>query len=527
MVASSRHRRRPSRRVAALATVLTCSALATASATTASAADGFAVRTSTSTAPVVDSAGATWSADSGFTGGTRRTLASTTAVSGTSDPALYRSYRYGMTGWSTAVPQAGDYDVTLKMVEPYWTADGRRVFDVSAEGTRVLSAVDVHAAGGRLGAVDRTVRVRVVDGRLDLAFTASQDKAVVSAVQVRAVPAAAPVAAAPATTPTETTAARTWVSGSSCAGAADGAFGTWRGRPLELVTTWADDNAAMTNFWTLQPGGEHGAWRGDLDVAVGAFGAGESWARAATGAYDARWRTSMTKLAELRRSSTGTTYVRFAHEMNGDWYPWKVDAASRADFVTSWKRFRAIQREVLPGAKLVFNVNRESVGSGVDWRTTFPGAAHVDVLGVDYYNQWPAVSTHAEWDAAVLQRDGFGAPKGLQRHLEYARSQGLPLSVSEWSGNASQGDSPVFVERMHRFFAENGGTGPGEVLYESLFNCWGTEGDFQLNPTVRLPLSAEAYRRAWSQPSTPTTSTPTTSTPTAAPPTGQCVAPGV
>ena len=33
-----------------------------------------------------------------------------------------------------------------------------------------------------------------------------------------------------------------------------------------------------------------------MDVAIGAIGPGETWAAAAQGAYDARWRTSLTKL---------------------------------------------------------------------------------------------------------------------------------------------------------------------------------------------------------------------------------------
>ncbi|ATB39330.1 hypothetical protein CYFUS_004774 [Cystobacter fuscus] len=198
-------------------------------------------------------------------------------------------------------------------------------------------------------------------------------------------------------------------------------------------------------------------------------------------------------LAGALTSRTGTVYIRFAHEMNGNWYPWKVTSSDATSFITAWKRYRALQKEIFPAAKLVFNVNRESVSSGIDWRKTFPGAAYVDVMGVDYYNQYPYVATVTDWNNAIQQTDGYGAPKGLARHLEFARSVGLPLSISEWSGNADNGDSPLFIEQMHNFFKVNGGTGAGKVLYEVLFNVDRDNRRWILNPNTRMPNSAARY----------------------------------
>ncbi len=71
----------------------------------------------------------------------------------------------------------------------------------------------------------------------------------------------------------------------------------------------------------------------------------------------------------------------------------------------------------------------------------------------------------------------------------------LPLVVSEWSGNADEGDHPVFVQKMHEFFSRNGGTGPGEVLYEVQFNV-GSHGDGQfllVGDGTRMPESQAEY----------------------------------
>ena len=218
---------------------------------------------------------------------------------------------------------------------------------------------------------------------------------------------------------------------------------------------------------------------------------------AATGAYDGRWQQSLTNLRDKWGSRPGIVYIRFAHEMNGNWYPWSVNAGNKDAFVASWKRFRALQQSIFPAAKLVFSVNRESVGNGLDWRQSFPGPGSVDVLGVDYYNQYPYVGSVADWNRTATETDGYGAPKGLQRHLDFAASVGLPLALSEWNGNADNGDSTVWFQKMHDFLAAHGGSGAGQVLYECLFNTDTDNGRWALYPTGRMPNSAALYRSLW------------------------------
>jgi len=289
-----------------------------------------------------------------------------------------------------------------------------------------------------------------------------------------------------------------WLSGVSGDGAADGAFGKWRGRPVDIAATWVDNDEAMVDLEFLQPGDEYGNWPQALDIAVGAFDDGESWADAADGDYDRRWAESLTNLRELRADKPGTTYIRFAHEMNGNWYPWHVTADEVADFVTAWRRYRALQRKIFPESRLVFCVSRESVGTGIDWREFFPGARYVDVMAVDYYNQSPYVESTEDWTDSLGELDTEGSPKGLQQHLDFARSVGLPLALPEWSGSAREGDSPAFIKGMYEFLQRHGGDGPGQVLYEIQFNVDRDEGNFVLfDPHTRMPKSAETYQRLW------------------------------
>jgi hypothetical protein len=169
------------------------------------------------------------------------------------------------------------------------------------------------------------------------------------------------------------------------------------------------------------------------------------------------------------------------------------------DFIAAWRHFRSLQQQIFPASKLVFDVNRESIGSGFDWRKSFPGSGYVDVLGVDYYNNGnPTVTTAADWRDSLDDVDAYGAPKGLAQYSAFAKSVGLPLAVPEWSGNASKADSPAFIRGFHDFVSSHAGTGPGQVLYEIVFNVKGYDGQFILHgPGVLMPQSAAEYQRLW------------------------------
>lgn len=298
-----------------------------------------------------------------------------------------------------------------------------------------------------------------------------------------------------------------WLSGSSGA-TTDGSFASWRGEDLGIAGHWADNNSVMVSLPGISPGGQYGNWQKNLDIAIGAIGPGESWSAAAGGAYDSRWRQSLTNLKSKWGSRQGTLFIRFAHEMNGSWYPWKVTAGNEGHFIASWKRFRTMQKEIFPEAKLVFCTNRESVSTGFDWRKSVPGANDgttkqwIDVGCVDYYNQYPGARTQAEFDSAIMHYDGWGAPKGLERHRQFWQAQGLPMSIAEWNNNASgeshaAGDAPVFFTAMYNYFKQHGGSGPGNILYEIIFNV-GDSGQPQFwlppNRSTSMPKAAETYR---------------------------------
>jgi Malectin domain/Chitobiase/beta-hexosaminidase C-terminal domain/Fn3 associated len=130
-----------------------------------------------------DTLGQVWSADNSFTGGWTGSTAS--SIQNTSDPALYQSERYGAFSYNFTVPN-GNYTVLLKFAETYWTQAGQRVFNVSINGTPVLTNFDIIvAAGAPLTAVDKSFPVAVTNGTITVQFiTGSANWPKVSAVKV-------------------------------------------------------------------------------------------------------------------------------------------------------------------------------------------------------------------------------------------------------------------------------------------------------------------------------------------------------
>jgi len=143
-----------------------------------------AIRVHAGGAAYTDSLGQSWSADADFTGGLTDTT--TKAIKNTPDQTLYQSERYSSITYQFAVPN-GAHNVTLKFAETYWTTTGQRIFNVSINGTQVLTNFDiVAAAGAPLTAIDKTFPVTVSNGTVTIQFIlGSIDYPKISAIQIQ------------------------------------------------------------------------------------------------------------------------------------------------------------------------------------------------------------------------------------------------------------------------------------------------------------------------------------------------------
>ncbi len=138
-----------------------------------------------------DRAGRFWGADRYFIGG--RPLTKPTTVTGTTDPELYSSERWGHFQYSIPVPE-GHYTVTLKFAEtnfgpsnPGRTGVGSRVFDVYCNGVALLRDFDIlKEAGAENKALDKVfpgLRANA-QGRLVLSFVPIKEYPTVRAIEV-------------------------------------------------------------------------------------------------------------------------------------------------------------------------------------------------------------------------------------------------------------------------------------------------------------------------------------------------------
>ena len=302
---------------------------------------------------------------------------------------------------------------------------------------------------------------------------------------------------------------RRWLSGAAGDEAADGRYGAWRGEPIDIGGTWDDNDVAQVEMYSIC-GGDWAHWTKPLDVAVGAIDVtrGESWAAAARGVYDARWRKNLEQIKSCWGDrDPGRLYIRFAHEMN---LPnrWQVRGGQERDFVRAITRYSTLRYAIIPRAKIVLCPNDGTDGGlgGLDLRKLWPGRDGkgrpvADVYAVDSYNSYGLVRTRTQFLTKINALQRNGAPQGIEQHRRFAASKGVPFAISEWSNDGDPrdagggGESPEFVREFNAWARAHSGDvnhpRPGQLLYELHFNLW---RQYQFWPTTMQPKTASAYR---------------------------------
>jgi hypothetical protein len=226
------------------------------------------VPTPTPTAPILincggptylDSAGQLWSADMDFVGGS--TFSTTHSITGTLDPTLYQTERYGPTLAYNIPVINNTYTVTLYFAEIYFNGPGERVFDVSIEGQTVLQNFDIWAVAGQFAALQQTFVVTVTDGVLNIVGTASVNNAKFSAIQVvpgSSAPTPTPIpTVTPTPTPTPTATPSPTATATPCLATVPDFFGV---KIMDAQTTWQSAGFS-TEVITDGPPGQRIMWQ--------------------------------------------------------------------------------------------------------------------------------------------------------------------------------------------------------------------------------------------------------------------------
>jgi hypothetical protein len=266
-------------------------------------------------------------------------------------------------------------------------------------------------------------------------------------------------------------------------------FATWRGRPLDNTTTWPN----RSNWNEISHPDIYGAVSAtppEVELSLGLAmlpdpANGATFAQCAAGAYDQYYRTYGSELVRLGRVDS---VVRLGWEANGDWYSWSI-RNDVANYKACFRHEVAAIQSTNPRVRIDWNMNKDS-HMDVSVVQAYPGDDVVDIVGVDFYDMWPAYPDQTAWNTDYLRTQN-GGPRGLGAWLAFAKAHGKPLSVPEWGttppGSGGGGDHTTYIQAMQEFFANHA----DDIAYETYFNI---HPGFRLWPSPMYPLSAGDYQ---------------------------------
>jgi len=177
----------------------------------------------------------------------------------------------------------------------------------------------------------------------------------------------------------------------------------------------------------------------------------------------------------------GPVHLRFAHEMNAGTYPWAVgvNGNTAAQYVAVWRRVHDPLRS--RGATQVVRVWSPNVtfAGSTPLAAVYPGADHVDVVGVDGYN-WGTTRRGSAWQSPAQV---LGATVAEVRRV----APGKRVLVTETASTEKGGDKARWVSDLVGWAAAQGDVG-GFIWFDE-----NKETDWRI---ASSPASLAAFRAA-------------------------------
>ena len=226
------------------------------------------------------------------------------------------------------------------------------------------------------------------------------------------------------------------------------AMEAWQGKQhavVNLFTDWCGRTKTLDNLFKQQlpkiwANGNVPVITWEPFLCSSASTPGDVLVRASRGDYDAylnAWADRLKAFVSGPDGSLGTSddrrvYIRLAHEMNGNWYPWSAGTGGNTPgyYIETWRRARAIFAVKGLDARTVqwiWAVNNEDVGSARA-EDCYPGDADVDWIAIDGYN-WGASQSWSTWRTP---QDVFGAMVARLR-----RVSARPLALTETASTSA------------------------------------------------------------------------------------------
>jgi len=209
------------------------------------------------------------------------------------------------------------------------------------------------------------------------------------------------------------------------------------------IVMWYQDWAHSTGFDTtgMNAVSARGAmpmitWE-PFDYSMGVAQPNYSLAKIAGGAHDAY----ITQWAQGAKAYGKPFYLRFTHEMNGNWYPWGngVNGNTTAQYISAWQHVRAIFTQVgVTNARWIWSPNvagkgnRGGTASGA-FSSFYPGDAYVDWIGMDGYN-WGTSQSWSSWQTLATI---YGSTYGTLSKMSTKPMMVAEMSSAEVGGSKS------------------------------------------------------------------------------------------
>lgn len=130
-------------------------------------------------------------------------------------------------------------------------------------------------------------------------------------------------------------------------------------------------------------------------------------------------------------------FLRFAHEMNGDWYPWAGQSMGPGIYQNVYRHiWRIFSDAGAENVRWVFSINAENVPAENDYASCYPGDSFVDYIGLDGYN-WGTTQSWSSWK-------GFDSIFG-DVYEDVIRAYGKPVILSEFGSTSAGGDKARWI----------------------------------------------------------------------------------
>ncbi|WP_082046145.1 glycoside hydrolase family 26 protein [Arthrobacter sp. L77] len=135
-------------------------------------------------------------------------------------------------------------------------------------------------------------------------------------------------------------------------------------------------------------------------------------------------------------------YLRFAHEMNGDWYPWAagVNGNTAGDYIAAYQHVHDVVAST--GATNISWVWNPSVpySGSTPLDRLYPGGEYADVVALDGYN-WGTSQAWTSWqDPEALFGDGIAQLRRL--------APGTPIMIAETASSEMGGSKPRWISDL-------------------------------------------------------------------------------